>query len=122
MHGVRIAMRPAAVIAALAVSSVALWAQPKRISNDQAMEAALTKVQPAYPAVAKQLNIEGGVELEATIDADGSVDRVNIVSGNPVLTKPSVEALKKWKFKPFTDGGKPVQAVAPFHFTFRKNM
>jgi len=99
-----------------------LQAEAKRISKKEALDAAVAKVQPAYPAVAKQLNIEGDVELEATINEEGTVDRVNIVRGNPVLTKPSVEALKKWKFKPFTDAGKVVQAVAPFQFTFRKNM
>jgi len=86
------------------------------------MEAAVTKVQPAYPGVARQLNIEGTVQLEATINESGTVDGVNIVSGNPVLTKPSAEALRKWKFKPFMDAGRAVQVVAPFYFTFRKNM
>jgi len=94
----------------------------KKVSYQEALNAAVTKVQPAYPLVARQLNIEGAVELEATINEEGAVDRVNIVSGNPVLTKPAAEALKKWKFKPFTENGKAVQAIATFHFTFSKNM
>jgi protein TonB len=94
----------------------------KKVSKQEAMEAAVTKAPPTYPTVARQLNIEGAVELEATITEDGAVDQVNILSGNPVLTKPSIEALKRWKFKPFTENGKAVQAIATFHFSFRKNM
>ena len=32
----------------------------------------------------------------------GVVEKVNIVSGNPVLTSPASDAVKKWKFAPFT--------------------
>ncbi len=112
----------ARLLAVLAIPSILIWAQPKHVSKAQALEAAVVKVKPAYPATAKQLNIEGGVELEATVNENGDVDQVNILSGNPVLTRPAVDALKKWKFKPFTEGGKPVPAVAPVQFHFRKDM
>jgi protein TonB len=121
MHRLGTAISVAIIVFLITTGS--LHAQTvKKVSNQEAMNAAITKVQPAYPAVARQLNIEGVVQLEATINEEGVVDRVNIVSGNPVLTKPSVEALKKWKFKPFTENGKAVQATATFHFTFSKNM
>ncbi len=41
----------------------------------------------------RQLKIEGKVELEAVVSENGTVEKVNIVSGNPVLTKPAVESL-----------------------------
>lgn len=92
---------------------------PKKVSRDEAMSAAVTKVQPEYPLVARQLRIRGLVDLEAVVTNTGTVEQVNIVSGNPVLTKPAVEALKKWQFKPFTTGGKAVKALAPVTFTFK---
>jgi protein TonB len=76
-------------------------------------------VQPDYPAVARQLKIQGIVELEAVVDGSGEVAKVSIVSGNPVLTKPSVEALKKWKFKPFLIEGKAVSTTVPVTFSFK---
>ena len=117
-----VAVRAAALLTGITIPFADLRAEAKHVSKEQAIEAAVTKVQPAYPPMARQLKIEGGVELEASIGPDGSVEAVSIVSGNPVLTKPAAEALKKWRFKPFTEDGKPVQVVAPFHFNFRKEM
>jgi protein TonB len=57
--------------------------------------------------------------VEALISESGAVDKVNIVAGNPVLTRPAVDAMKQWKFKPFTVDGKPVVASALFKFVFK---
>jgi periplasmic protein TonB len=92
---------------------------PKRVSHTAALQLAVTKVTPEYSPIAKQLKIQGAVQLDAVISEDGSVEKVDIVSGNPVLTKPAAEALKKWRFKPFLDGDKPVKVVATFDFDFK---
>lgn len=105
---------------ALAVWSWAGFAQGemKKVSRPEALAAAQTKVQPEYPPVARQLKVHGAAELEALVSEDGTVEKVTILSGNPVLTKPAAEALKKWKFRPFTSEGKPVKALAPVVFDF----
>jgi protein TonB len=76
-------------------------------------------VPPDYPAIAKQLKIEGAVELEVLVAESGTVEKVNIVSGNPVLTRPASDALKKWKFAPFTSDGKAVKALVPVSLSFK---
>ena len=93
----------------------------KKVSHSEALEAAVSKVQPDYPPIAKQLRIAGEVELEAVVAENGTVDKVNIVSGNPVLTKPASEALKKWKFKPFVADGKPIKVLAPVNMYFKRD-
>src|SRR5262245_9737722 len=93
--------------------------QPKKVSKTEGLNAATTKVQPDYPSMAKQLKIEGAVELEAVVSENGAVEKVNIVSGNPVLTRPAADALKKWKFAPFTADGKTVKAVVPVSLNFK---
>jgi protein TonB len=50
---------------------------------------------------------------------NGSVKKVDIVSGNPVLTGPTATAAKAWKFKPFVEDGKPVQVMAPITVNFK---
>ena len=90
----------------------------KKISYAEAKAAVQSRVQPEYPPMAKQLKVQGEVELEALVGEDGAVEKVNIVSGNAVLTKPAAEALKKWKFKPFTADGKPVKVLAPIRIGF----
>jgi protein TonB len=69
--------------------------------------------------MAKQLKIEGAVELEAVVTESGTVEKVNIVSGNPVLTRPAADAVKKWKFAPFTADGKVVKALVPISMSFK---
>jgi len=83
---------------------------PRKVTQADAMAAAVTKVQPEYPELARQLKITGTVELDVVIGESGAVDAVTPVSGNPVLTKPAAESLKKWKFKPFVQDGSPVKA------------
>jgi protein TonB len=91
----------------------------KKLSKSEAARAALSKASPDYPEMARQLKMQGTVELEAVISEDGSMEDVRIVSGNPVLTKAAAQALRKWKFTPVTEGGKAVKAVAPVELAFK---
>jgi periplasmic protein TonB len=115
MHSMR------AAIALILLCLPGCYAQDaeKRVSRAEAAEAVISKVQPDYPMIAQQLKIQGAVELEAIVSEAGAVEKVNIVSGNPVLTKPAAESLKKWKFKPFLADGKPTRVVAPVSMMFK---
>jgi protein TonB len=93
--------------------------EPKKVTRIDGLNAATSKAQPDYPPMARQLKIEGAVELEALVAESGAVEKVNIVSGNPVLTRPAAEAVKKWKFTPFTDDGKIVKALVPISMNFK---
>ncbi len=90
-----------------------------KVSNSEAMKAATAKVQPDYPAIAKQLHLEGEVEVEVHITEEGSVESAKPVTGNAVLANAAVAATKHWKFTPFMAGGKPVKATADLNFTFK---
>ena len=92
---------------------------PKKVSKSEGLNALTTKVAPDYPPIAKQLKIEGAVELEALVSESGTVEKVNILSGNPVLTRPASDAVKKWKFAPFTSDGKAVKALVPVSMSFK---
>jgi protein TonB len=90
-----------------------------RVTQADAVAAATAKSSPEYPSVAKQLKIEGTVALDVYISEAGEVEKVNITSGNPVLTKPAADALKKWKFKPFQVNGESVKALTSMTFSFK---
>jgi periplasmic protein TonB len=91
---------------------------PLRVAEAEAKKAALEKPAPDYPAVARQLKIGGSVEIEAMINPAGAVTEVRAVRGNAVLTKPAMDAVKKWKFRPFQEQDKPVEAVVILTFEF----
>lgn len=90
-----------------------------RVGTDDALKAATKKTAPDYPPIARQLKIGGKVLVDVTIDTDGNVEAVKIVSGNAMLTQSVVSAVKKWKFTPFTQDGSPTRAVAALDFDFK---
>jgi TonB family protein len=63
---------------------------------------AKTKVQPAYPDLARKMNITGTVKLEVTVAPNGTVKDAKVVGGHPVLASAALEAIKKWRFEPAT--------------------
>ena len=89
------------------------------VTQAEAIKAAKEKTEPEYPAMAKQLHLEGAVQLEAHIGENGSVEEVKPLTGNAVLMNAAVAAIRKWKFTPFQADGKPVKAVADLSFKFK---
>jgi TonB family protein len=55
---------------------------------------------PEYPAIARQMNLHGLVQLEVTIKAAGSVKEVRVVGGHPLLADAAVRSVKQWQFEP----------------------
>jgi protein TonB len=94
-------------------------AQEKHLSHSQSLNAAISKPQPEYPAIAKQLKVEGTVELTAYVSEEGTVEKVETVSGNPILARSAQDALKKWKFNKSMEDGKPTKFVADVSFNFK---
>jgi protein TonB len=93
--------------------------EPLKVSRPDAMAAATSKPTPVYPAMAKQLKVEGVVEVQVVITEEGKVETATPVSGNPILTKAALETVKQWKFTPFKDGGKSVKAQTVLSFSFK---
>ena len=104
-----------------AILGVAAVAQdsPRKVTRAEALSAVASKVTPEYPNIARQLKIQGTVELEALVGETGEVVKVGIVSGNPVLTAPAVQAVKHWKFRPFMEDGKATRVLAPIALDFK---
>ena len=76
--------------------------------------------QPEYPAASKTAGIEGDVVLYLTIDQNGDVVDVVVVSGpNKELDDAARAAMFKHKFRPATQGGQPVVVTRyPYIFTW----
>ncbi len=121
MSNIILRARATCVIALLALAAAGpVQAQEvKKVSQAEALRNVVTRVQPDYPATARQLRIQGNVELQVLIGETGAVEKVDIVSGNPMLTRPASEALRRWKFTPFTTDGKAVKASTQISITFK---
>jgi periplasmic protein TonB len=82
------------------------------------IEYATQKVNPIYPPQAKTLRMTGVVKVEVMVDEQGQVTDVQNSSGPSLLQRAATDALKKWKFKPFTKDGQPVKAKGFVNFNF----
>jgi TonB family protein len=81
----------------------------------------LKKVQPEYPAEARQNKIQGTVKIQVIIEKDGFVIVQNVVEGDPILSPAAIEAVKQWRYAPTLFDGKPVdiQTTIDVNFTLR---
>ncbi len=92
-------------------SSAQPAAKPVRvtISGKVMAQKVKTKVAPIYPAQAKSKGIEGTVRLHVVITVTGSVTQVQPVTGDPVLVRSAMEAVKQWVYEPTIIDGQPVE-------------
>ena len=58
----------------------------------------VTRVEPKYPLDLQKRSIGGTVRLKVFIAANGSVDHVDLLGGNPILGESAVTAVQKWKY------------------------
>jgi TonB family protein len=69
----------------------------------------IKRVQPEYPEAARQAHAEGSVVLDVLIDANGDVESATVISGPPLLAPAAIDAVKRWKFRPYTLNGRPAK-------------
>jgi TonB family protein len=109
-------------LATILACAVLLSAQDAllRVSETEARKAVLKKVEPEYPAMARQIRLSGQVQVDVVIAETGAVEKVSVIKGNVLLSNSAVSALKKWKFTPFAGAAnKPAKAIASLTFDFR---
>jgi len=95
-------------------------APPRRISAVQPARV-IHRVEPIYPAIARQARISGTVELTGVIGPDGRIRELRLVKGHPLLGSAALDAVRQWVYEPTLLNGEPVEVIAPITVTFRLN-
>jgi protein TonB len=67
------------------------------------------KVQPEYPPLARQARIQGTVVLQAIISREGTIEKLQAVSGHPMLVPAAMAAVRQWRYRPYLLNGVPVE-------------
>lgn len=73
----------------------------------------LKRVDPEYPKELQQRGIEGTVRLALTVSPKGSVERVRVVGGNPILAEAAEKAVRDWVYSPSVTSS-TIQVSIPF--------
>jgi protein TonB len=107
-------------------SKLAVVPEPKaaiakrvRVSQGVSQGLLIYRVEPKYPPIAQQAHIQGIVILTAVIGKDGIIQRLQLVSGHPMLATAAIDAVKQWRYKPYLLNGQPVEAETTVAVTFR---
>jgi protein TonB len=67
------------------------------------------RVEPVYPTLARQIGRSGRVELRAIIATDGTIQSLQVVSGDPFFYQSALEAVRQWRYRPTVLNGEPVE-------------
>ena len=89
-----------------------------RVSAGVAQGLLLSKVNPLYPPDARDQRIQGVVILQATIDKEGNVASLQLISGHPLLAPAAIEAVKQWKYRPYLLNGNPIEVNTQVQVNF----
>lgn len=81
--------------------SATLVTVPETVSDKLLVKA----VAPEYPSDAR---LKGKVVLKLRIGTDGEVEKVEVVSGHPLLTSSAVSAAEQWQYTPYLYKGRAI--------------
>ena len=80
-----------------------------RVGGDAQAKNLVRMVHPVYPPHAMDQNITGNVVFHVIIAVDGSVRKVDYVSGPVELKLAAMDAVKEWGYKTTLPNGEPVE-------------
>ena len=86
------------VLVGMALSSVLVTQAPAQSSSEEGKRKVKSKVAPAYPELARRMNVTGKVKIEVIITPDGRVKSTRALGGHPLLVQSCIDAVKEWKF------------------------
>ncbi|PYU07618.1 MAG: hypothetical protein DMG34_03415 [Acidobacteria bacterium] len=106
--------RLATSMVAMAVIATSTHAQTAAI--DEGKRKVKVKNSPAYPELARRMNVSGKVKIEVIVMPDGRVRSTRVIGGHPLLVQACQDAVKEWKFFPA-----PEETTQIVEFDFRGN-
>lgn len=80
-----------------------------RVDGKEQAKLLLAKVRPAYPIDALKKRTQGTVRLHVIIDKGGAVYQTAVVSGDPLLISPAIDAVRQWRYRSTIVNGWPVE-------------
>lgn len=105
------------------IVSSATAAQPTlamlKVSQGVSQGLLIKRVQPKYPPAALAVRAQGAVQIEATITRDGSVSNAKVLSGDPMLARAALDAVRQWRYKPYYLDGQPVEIQTQITVNFK---
>ncbi len=77
------------------------------------------QVTPSYPEEARSKEIQGVVVTLLFVDAEGRVSRAKVISGDPLLARVTVQAVRRLRFRPYYQLGEAVPFEGQVSYLFQ---
>jgi len=78
------------------------------------------RVVPRYPMMARRAGISGAVVVRGIVRRDGTIDNVEVLKDLPYgLGDAAREAVQRWRFRPATFRGEPIDVYYTVTVNFR---
>ena len=104
---------------ALAAPAASAPRAPYRVGGTVKRPRLIYSIQPDYPLLARQAQVQGTVSIDAVIDEDGNVVEAHAISGSPLLIPAALQAVAKWKYEPSYLNGMPISVELTVDVIFR---
>jgi|GEM_PF-747259 protein TonB len=104
-----------AMPAEAAMSSI----EPVNLPESAALGLLAQPVDPVYPAAAKASGQKGSVVLQVLIGRDGAVQDAKFLQGSLVFARSAIDAVKQWRFKPYSMNGRAVSVQSVITLNFK---
>ena len=82
---------------------------PLRVSSGVAAGNRISGGDPVYPPIARAAHISGIVVIHAIISKTGTIENLQVMSGPVMLRQAAVDAISRWRYKPFLLNGEPTE-------------
>ncbi len=96
---------------------------PAQIRVGGSVQAAnlIHSVDPVYPPLAKQARIQGTVRFNVVVAKDGTVEKVQLISGHPLMVEAARDAVKQYRYRPTMLNGEPISVTTQVDVNFTLN-
>jgi protein TonB len=91
--------------------------EPVQLPEAEARSLLLQQPDPVYPETAK--GQKGTVVLQVLIGRDGTVQDAKFLQGSLAFARTAIDAVKQWRFRPFTMNGRPASAQTSLTLNFK---
>jgi len=91
------------------------------ISSGIANGMLIQKTPPVYPPIARTARVSGTVDLHATISKTGSIKDLYVVSGPTMLRQAALDAVRNWRYRPYTLNDQPTEVETTIAVVFSLN-
>ena len=91
--------------------------EPQSVPEETMQKLLIRKVDPVLH-LGPEAGLQGTVVLNAVISKTGEIERLQVVSGHPMLVPAALEAAKEWKYRPYEVNGIPTAVETTIRLEF----